>query len=123
MDKKLFFLIRSLSPTVSDDTRSKIFYVHCYAFIKKELSLMPIFLKIPVYILIKLFFSYAFIVSKCSLFEKLNKIQQEKLIIQWENLWGPGHTVFRLLRSLVCLYYFEHSEVKNISKSSPHENQ
>jgi len=84
----------------------------CCMFIKKEINLMPIFYKIPIHILIQLFFIYSFLFSGFSRFSRLKKLEQKELITFWESIWNPGHTLLRLLRNLVCLYYFDHTRIK-----------
>lgn len=87
-------------------------YLNCYHFVKFEISLMPIFYKFPVYILICLFFMYAFLINWGRNFSKLSYEKQKKTIHRWEDLWPPGFTLCRLLRSLIYLYCFQKRSAK-----------
>jgi len=111
MPKNLYKLIELLLSEIMPPSNQSptSAYDKCYYFVKTEFSLMPLFYRIPIYILIQLFFFYCFIVSGCSSFNSLTQAKQKKLVTRWEKLWHPGYILFRLIRNLVYLCYFSQS--------------
>ena len=105
---KLYCLVQSLLPenTLSVAERESLI-MRCTHFIKVEITLIPIYFRLPIQVLIQLFFLYCFINSGCKGFNKLPNEQLKSLIKHWENLWHPGYQLLRLLRSLIYLCYFD----------------
>ena len=110
MDKKLLILTNFFLHSISPSVNEKLTF-GCTEFVQRELSIMPVFYKIPVYLLIYIFFAYAFMTNYFRFFSGLSQKNQSSILFRWENSGIMGFTLCRLLRNLIFLYYFDRCDL------------